>query len=57
MRCDNRDDLLHPRFSSKTLFFFWGLCITQSNIYDEAFIAKIVNARLLFEHSSKILFL
>ena len=36
-RCNNRDDLLH------NFNIFGGLYITQSNIYDTAFIAKIVN--------------
>ena len=42
MHFNNRDDLLQPSFTFK-FQIFGGLHITQSNIYDEAFIAKIVN--------------
>ena len=38
VRCKNCDDLLHFRNFS----LFGGLCITQSNIYDQIFIQKIV---------------
>ena len=43
MRCNNRDNLLQLSFSLKISIFFRGLCITQSNIYDGAFFAKIVS--------------
>ena len=36
--CNNRDDLLYLSFN-----IFGGLYITQSKIYDGAFIAKIVS--------------
>ena len=36
--CNNRDDLLYLSFNN-----FGGLYITQSKIYDGAFIAKIVS--------------
>ena len=42
-RCNNRDDLLHFSFTLKVSIFSAGLYITQSNICDGAFIAKIVN--------------
>ena len=47
MSYNNRDDL--PQHHAPTSHFFenfnifGGLYITQSNIYDEAFIAKIVS--------------
>ena len=41
MRCNNGDDLLKLSFTLE-ISVFGGLYKTQSNIYDGAFIAKIV---------------
>ena len=42
MSCNDRDDLLHlVHFENFNIF--GGLYITQSNIYDEAFIPKTVS--------------
>ena len=38
MGCNNRDDLLHLSFTLKISIFLY---ITQSSIYDRAFIVKI----------------
>ena len=43
MRFSNRDDLLHLSFILRISIFSGGLYITQSNIYDGAFTAKIVS--------------
>ena len=50
MRCNNHDDLLQVSFTS--LNIFGGLYITQSNIYDRAFIAKIVSREVYSEKCS-----
>ena len=42
MRCNNGDDLL-KRSLTLEISVFGGLYITQSNIYDGAFSAKIVS--------------
>ena len=42
MRYNNRDDLLQLRLSLN-FNIFRGLYITQSNVYDGPFIAKIVS--------------
>ena len=42
MRCNDCDDLLKLSFTLE-ISVFGGLYITQSNIYDGAFIAKIVS--------------
>ena len=41
MRGNNRCDMLQLRFENFNIF--GGLYITQSNVYDGAFIAKIVS--------------
>ena len=46
MRCNNRNDLLQLSFTLKISKIFGGLYITQSNIYDGAFIAKIVSRQV-----------
>ena len=43
MRCNNRDDLLHLLHFEK-FNISGGLYITQLNIYDGAFIGKIVSS-------------
>ena len=43
MRCNNRHDLLQPSFTFENFNIFGGLYTTKSNIYDEAFIGKIVS--------------
>ena len=42
MRYNNLDDLLQLSFTLKISIFFESLYLPQSNIYDGAFIAKIV---------------
>ena len=42
MRYNNLDDFLQLSFTLKISMFFESLYLPQSNIYDEAFIAKIV---------------
>ena len=43
MRCNNRDDLLYLDITLKISIFFGGLYITQSSIYDGAFVVKLVS--------------
>ena len=43
MPCNNRDDLLKLSFTLEISIFSGAYYITQSNIYDEDFIAKTVS--------------
>ena len=52
MRRNNRDDLLHPSFTHFENFIIFG-GLTQSNIYDETFIAKI-GSRWVYSKNSSI---
>ena len=50
MRCNDRDDLLQLSFTLK-ISIFGGLYITQSNICNEAFMAKIVSRYYIHKNS------
>ena len=53
-RCNNCNDLLHLNFTLKISVFSVAYDITQSNIYDGAFIVKIVSHSVHSQKSSII---